>query len=1688
MDRRPAIKPGPDLRQADTSRDDDSFDSATDGDGFSRLDTGVTGMTGSSIDTLYDLGLPAPALGDEADDAELDEPVPNAERLVAQAVALAGDDHDAATLVGRFWRFAPDEELIGFTAEEMLTAARAHRDLAQQRVPGELKLRIHEPDADQHHTVIEIVTDDMPFLVDSVTALLNSHHLDVHLLVHPLVVVRREPLGRLTEVSADVEPDDAIAGDLVESWMRIEIDPVRDPAGRERLRRELQRVLTDVREAVEDWPKMRQRALALADELASARTSDNRPPVPEKDITDSVELLRWLAHDHFTFLGYREYRLVDTEGAGGGQALEAVLGTGLGVLRSDSPEARSLNSMTPEAHEKVLEKRLLIITKANSRATVHRSAYLDYIGFKIFNEAGDVVGERRFLGLFSTAAYRTSVQELPVVRRKVAEVLDRSGLSLRSHSGKDLLQILETYPRDELFQIKTDDLYHAVIGVLRMAGRRQLRVFLRRDAYGRFISCLIYLPRDRFTTQNRLRMQDILLRELNGVGVDYTTRVTESMLARVHFIVRTDPSNPPGQIDADLLAEELADATRLWDDDYRLVLERKLGDEQAKHLFSRYADAFPEGYKDGHTPYEAMKDLAKLELLEEPGQLEMHLFRKQVAPRASGVGRDGEADEAMDVRFKVYRYGEPMMLSAVLPVLHSLGVKVVDEHPYEVERVDGRIWLYDFGLQLPEAHQELAEVRPHVENAFAAAWRGEAEVDGFNELVLRGGLTWRQVVVLRAYAKYLRQAGTVFSQEYMEQTFIAYPKIASLLVELFETRFRPGATTMDERRQRSGELVGAIGAALDDVASLDQDRILRAYLTLIQATLRTSFYQKPVGGRPKSYVAFKLDPQAIPDLPAPRPKFEIFVYSPRFEGVHLRFGPVARGGLRWSDRREDFRTEVLGLVKAQMVKNAVIVPVGAKGGFVLKQKPGDRDEAVACYKEFVGALLDVTDNILSGEIVPPDDVVRHDADDPYLVVAADKGTATFSDIANEISEAHNFWLGDAFASGGSAGYDHKKMGITARGAWESVKRHFRELGHDTQTQDFTVVGVGDMSGDVFGNGMLLSKHIRLVAAFDHRHIFLDPDPDAATSWDERKRLFDLPRSSWEDYNPELISAGGGIHPRTAKSVPITPQVRAVLGLDDDVSQLSPQELMKAILTAPVDLFWNGGIGTYVKASTQTNAEVGDKSNDAIRVDGKSLRCRVVGEGGNLGFTQHGRIEYASAGGRIYTDFIDNAAGVDCSDHEVNIKILLNTAVADDELGRPERDELLAQMTDEVAELVLRDNYDQARALNNAEAQAASLLPVHRRMINELERSGALDRALEALPPDDELAVRTENGLTAPEFAVLLAYVKIVLEREIVSEGLADEEWTTDILVNYFPTPLRERFADRMGRHRLRRDIVTTVLVNEAINRGGISFVFRVVEETAASAADVLRAYVVVREVFGLRELWDAVEALDNQVSPELQTSVYLDTRRLLDRAVRWLVTNRRSPLDVPAEIARLRDGVARLLPDLEHLFYGTEREAIAAHIDSLTGKGLPRELAEQATRLMYSFGLLDVVETARSTNREVSEVASVYFVLSDRFRVDSLLSKISLLPREDRWQTLARMALRYDLYAALAALTAEVLGSTPDTLPPVDRVQEWEQANATSIHRAHRAMGEFDESRADLSALSVLLRQIRTLVRTSAAA
>ncbi|WP_163510657.1 NAD-glutamate dehydrogenase [Fodinicola acaciae] len=1616
------------------------------------------------------------------DDAGRDGNLEGVSDLVGAAAERAPDARTAA-LVRRYWGMVPADDLAGRAPEDLLTAVRSHRELAEQRVTGELRMRIHTPDPAKAtwaggHTLVEIVTDDMPFLVDSVTAALSRHNLTVHLVVHPQLVVRREVLGALSEVPADEG--------LAESWMHLEVDRTRNEAELTAIHNDLQEVLTDVREAVEDWPRMRDTALNLAAELDDG---GGLLPVPAKDVEDSRELLRWLADDHFTFLGYREYEL--GEDGAGHPYLAAVPSTGLGILRQDQTQVRSLKSMPAAARDRIKEKRLLVITKANSRSTVHRSAYLDYIGIKVFGNDGEVIGERRFLGLFSSAAYLESVKKLPVVRRKVADILTRSGLSKNSHSGKDLISILETYPRDEFFQAPTDEIYDTSMGVLRMAGRRVLRLFVRRDSYGRFISCLVYMPRDRYTTKNRVRMQEILTEALNGVGLDYTTRVTEDLMARVHFTVRTDPTDPPDHIDVAALQERLVAATRSWDDDFAAAMQESVGEEQARVLVRRYGPAFPEAYKEEHTVLEAAEDVSRLEMLEEPGDLGTHLYRKN--------------DE---LRFTVRRLLEPMSLSDVLPVLQSMGVKVFDERPFRFHRLDANgdnrpedtAWVYDFGLG-ECIGVDADAVRGPVQNAFSACWRGESEVDGLNALVLGAGLTWQQVSVLRAYAKYRRQVGQVYSDRLVSTTLAQNPGIAGGLVDLFLLRFDPGLKLpMDERNTRAEELVAKLTAELDSVESLDADRIMRSLLATILATTRTNYFQRGRDGRPKPYLALKIDPSMVPDLPAPRPKYEIFVYSPRFEGVHLRFGPIARGGLRWSDRRDDFRTEVLGLVKAQMVKNSVIVPVGAKGGFVLKRPPASTDreaflaEGQACYRMFISGLLDLTDNRNANtdgttEVIPATDVVRHDDDDSYLVVAADKGTATFSDLANSIAKEYGFWLGDAFASGGSQGYDHKKMGITSRGAWESVKRHFRELGHDTQTEDFTAVGIGDMSGDVFGNGMLLSEHIRLVAAFDHRHIFVDPKPVAATSYAERRRLFDLPRSSWADYDTSLISAGGGVFPRTAKSIPISAEMATALGISDPtVTKLAPAELIRQILMAPVDLLWNGGIGTYVKASTETHADVGDKTNDGVRVNGRDLRCKVVGEGGNLGFTQRGRIEYALAGGRINTDAIDNSAGVDTSDREVNIKILLDGAISSGQLAEQERNSLLAQMTDELAHLVLQDNYEQNIALGNARSGAGPMVTVHERQLRALEAEGRLDRALEFLPSVEEMREREAagRGLTSPELSVLLAYVKIGLEQDIAASDLPDEDWCMPTLVDYFPTPLRENFAELMKSHPLRRDIITTRVVNDCVDRGGTSFVFRAVEETGADVVDVVRAAEVVRQVFGLREVWAEAEKLDVHVPTAAQTQLYLRSRRLVDRATRWLLQSRRPPIDVSAEVARFRPAVAELLPKVEQMRGPREREAIEAEVAQLCAEGVPTEVSRQAVRLIYAFGLLDVVEVANRSGQPPTEVAEVYFAVAERFEMEALLDRISDLKRDDRWKSLARMALRYDLYAAMAEFTAEVIQSTPDNLGPHERVKEWIAANRPSLARVQASLRDIDELGSDLATLSVLLRQIRTVIRASA--
>ncbi|WP_406330481.1 NAD-glutamate dehydrogenase [Streptomyces sp. NBC_00203] len=1595
----------------------------------------------------------------------------------------------------RYYLHTAPEDLTDRDPVDVFGAAFSHYRLAENRPQGTANVRVHTPTVEENgwmcsHSVVEVVTDDMPFLVDSVTNELSRQGRGIHVVIHPQFVVRRDLTGKLIEVLPGRPAAEELPHDThVESWIHVEIDRETDRSDLKQITADLLRVLSDVRESVEDWEKMRDSALRMAEELPKEPTADD---LRDQEVEEARELLRWLADDHFTFLGYREYQLRDDD------SLAAVPGTGLGILRSDPhhagedshPVSPSFERLPADARAKAREHKLLVLTKANSRATVHRPSYLDYVGVKKFDEHGNVIGERRFLGLFSSAAYTESVRRVPVVRRKVDEVLKGAGFSPNSHDGRDLLQILETYPRDELFQTPPDELRAIVTSVLYLQERRRLRLYLRQDEYGRYYSALVYLPRDRYTTGVRLRIIDILKEELNGTSVDFTAWNTESILSRLHFVVRVPPGTELPQlsdVDKDRIEARLVEAARSWADGFAEALTAECGEERAAELLRRYGNAFPEGYKADHNPRAAVADLVHLEALTRDASKDFALSLYEPVGAAPG-----------ERRFKIYRTGEQVSLSAVLPALNRMGVEVTDERPYELRCSDRTTaWIYDFGLRLPKSMNGNGDSlgddgRERFQEAFAATWTGQAENDGFNALVLSAALTWRQAMVLRAYAKYLRQAGSTFSQDYMEDTLRNNVHTTRLLVSLFEARMSPD-------RQRAGvELTDALmeelDAALDQVASLDEDRILRSFLNLIKATLRTNFFQETVRATPHEYVSMKFDPQAIPELPAPRPAYEIWVYSPRVEGVHLRFGKVARGGLRWSDRREDFRTEILGLVKAQMVKNTVIVPVGAKGGFVAKQLPDpsvDRDawlaEGIRSYRMFISALLDITDNMVGGEVVPPADVVRHDGDDTYLVVAADKGTATFSDIANEVAESYNFWLGDAFASGGSAGYDHKKMGITARGAWESVKRHFRELGVNTQTQDFTVVGVGDMSGDVFGNGMLLSEHIRLVAAFDHRHIFIDPHPDAETSYAERRRLFELPRSSWADYNSELISSGGGVFPRTAKAIPINAHVREALGIESGIVKMTPADLMKAILQAQVDLLWNGGIGTYVKSHAESHADVGDKANDAIRVDGADLRVRVVGEGGNLGLTQLGRIEFAQHGGKINTDAIDNSAGVDTSDHEVNIKILLNAVVANGDLTVKQRNKQLAEMTDEVGALVLRNNYAQNVAISNALAQSPSMLHAQQRFLRHLVREGHLDRALEFLPTERQIRERLNSGqgLTGPETAVLLAYTKITVSDELLATSLPDDAYLQSLLFAYFPTALREKFREQIEAHALRREIVTTVLVNDTVNTGGTSFLHRLREETGASLEEIVRAQTAARAIFESSKVWDAVEALDSVVAADVQTRIRLHSRRLVERGTRWLLNNRPQPLQLAETITFFSDGVEQVWSELPKLLRGADLEWYQQIYDELSGAGVPDELATRVAGFSSAFPTLDIVAVADRMGKDPMAVAEVYYDLADRLGITQLMDRIIELPRADRWQSMARASIREDLYAAHAALTADVLAVGNGTSTPEQRFKAWEEKNAAILGRARTTLEEIQGSDSfDLANLSVAMRTMRTLLRT----
>lgn len=1544
----------------------------------------------------------------------------------------------------------------------------AQERLAHRRQPAETLVEVYgADDAQGFGPALQIVTDQAGMVMDSITVLLHRLGVAYVSLMHPTLKVRRDADGTLRDVSTDTGD----AGAVEENWVHIQLSKSVNRRALDEAVDLLPKVVADARQIAQDAPELASALRGLAQQIAA----DNGTRFAGPDRMDVSYLLRWLGDGNFVLLGALRCTVHDG-------AATPDDSTRLGV-------ARLRTETLPELSE---PDELVVLAQATMPSFLRYGAYpyIVVVREQPHSGQGSVV-EHRFVGLFTVAAMNANVLDIPLISRRVQGALALSQDD-PGHPGQLMLDIMQTIPRSELFTLSSEQLLDMASAVIDLGSRRRTLLFLRADRLGHFVSCLVYLPRDRYTTAVRLTMQDILVREFGGASIDYAAKVSESPWAVVHFTVRL-PDSAGGE---GKRAIDTSEANRVRIQDLLTVAARTWGDRLLGSVRSgvidavvaeHYSAALPEEFKQVVTPDEAINDIGLIEALAEDSVL----LQMEPAPH------DGEAFLTW------YLGGSSASLSRLLPVLQCMGVEVLEERPFTVTRRDGlSVSIYQFTVRFdatipsPDSPQEWDAAAARFTEAVTAIWQGRAEVDRFNELVLRADLTWQQVTVLRAYAKYLRQAGFPYSQSHIESVLIDNTATARSLVAWFEALFDPAAVDPDSGATglAAEAAAAAVAADIDALTSLDTDRVLRAFESLIQATLRTNFYvTDPGSARARNVLSVKVNPELIGELPLPRPKFEIFVYSPRVEGVHLRFGPVARGGLRWSDRREDFRTEVLGLVKAQAVKNAVIVPVGAKGGFVVKQPPADRDafrdEGVACYRLFVSGLLDLTDNVdmASGAVIAPDRVVRRDGDDAYLVVAADKGTATFSDIANDVANSYGFWLGDAFASGGSVGYDHKAMGITAKGAWEAVKRHFREMGVDTQAEDFTCVGIGDMSGDVFGNGMLLSEHIRLVAAFDHRHIFIDPDPDAARSFPERRRLFDLPRSSWADYDASLISAGGGVFSRDQKSIEVTPEMRRALGIDDSVTEMPPPELIRAVLRAPVDLLFNGGIGTYIKCEAESDAAVGDRANDAVRVDANQLRAKVIGEGGNLGVTARGRIEFDLCGGRINTDALDNSAGVDCSDHEVNIKILVDSLVSAGSVEPGRRSELLASMTDDVARLVLTDNSDQNDLMGTSRANAASLLNVHARQIRQLEELRGLNRELEALPSDKEIVRRQELGigLTSPELATLMAHVKLALKAEVLAGDLPDQEAFAAGLPGYFPAQLRDNFAGEIRAHQLRREITTTMLVNDLVNTGGITFAYRVTEDAGVEYVDAVRAFAASDAIFGIGRTWRDIRAAgDAGVRAGVTDRMTLDLRRLLDRAARWLLNNRPQPLAVGAEINRFAATVAELTPRMAEWLRGDDRAIVAKEAGEFAAAGAPRDLASTVATGLYRYSLLDVIDIADIVDRDPAEVADTYFALMDYLGTDGLLTAVSGLPRDDRWHALARLALRDDIYSSLRALCFDVLaGGEPDESGE-EKIAEWEHSNGSRIGRARRTLTEiYAHDARDLATLSVAARQIRSMTR-----
>jgi len=1614
--------------------------------------------------------------------AAADRPGTDEERAEAALIAAAGnilrsDNREVPEdFVAALFAYAVPEDLMRYDPRQLAELAANAWSLLAVRKPGVPKIRLEAFDPAGHKrlrndSVLEIVNDDMPFLVDSVLAELAERGIDVRFVVHPVLSVVRDAAGRLTAFKG-AKP---AAGALRESVIYIHIERIEEEARRAEIVEAIERALADVRLCVQDWRAMTAR---VADMIAELKA--NPPPLPAAEIAEAVAFLEWLADNNFTFLGIRDYTFTAGE-----DALEPVFETGLGILRArDMRVLQRWNQplvITPQMRALLKQPTLLIVTKAAVRSRVHRRVYMDYVGVKRFDRDGKLVGEFRIVGLFTSTAYTRSTRSIPYLRRKVDAVLARAGFDPDGHSGKALVNVLENYPRDELFQLDEDTLYHFALAVLQLDERPRVRVLPRRDRFDRFVSVLVYVPRERFGSGVRKAIGDYLADAYKGRVSAFHPFFPEGPLVRVHFIIALSPGESPHP-DRASLERAIEAIVRTWVDALGDELARVYDAARARALFRRYRDAFSEGYQENYPPVTAVGDIRIIEGLSPSRPLGVDFHRRA-------------ADPGHCVGLKVWSYNRPIPLSERVPVLENMGFKVVDERTYRIARHaeddaqgSADVWFHDMLLERADGRAAALEVNKRaLETAFVRVTRGGAENDGYNALVLVASLAWRDVALIRAISRFLRQIHVPYSQGYMWATLVKHASIAADLVRLFNARFDPRLDiSAAARKAREAEIAGAIEAALRGVQSLDEDRILRRFVNAIQAAIRTNFYQIDASGHPKQLIAIKFASGRLDAVPLPRPRYEIFVYSPRVEGVHLRFGKVARGGIRWSDRPQDFRTEILSLAKAQQVKNAVIVPVGAKGGFVPKLllKGASREAAQAegteAYKLFISTLLDITDNLAGKEVIAPDNVVRHDDDDPYLVVAADKGTATFSDLANAIAREHRFWLDDAFASGGSAGYDHKKMGITARGAWESVKRHFREMDVDIGATPFTVVGVGDMSGDVFGNGMLRARTIKLLAAFDHRDIFIDPAPDPEKSFAERERLFNLPRSSWQDYDRSLISKGGGVFSRALKEIALSPEARAALGFT--AAKATPDEVINAILKAPVDLLFFGGIGTYVRASSESDDAVGDRGNDAVRVTGAQIRAKVIGEGANLGMTQRGRIEAALRGVQLNTDAIDNSAGVNTSDLEVNIKIALARPMRDGRLSRQARDGLLADVTEDVAALVLRNNYLQPLAISLAERRGLEDLGFEQRLMQTLETAGELDRAVELLPDDMEIAERRRRSqaLTRPELSVLLAYAKLSLNHELVQSSVPDDPYLGRELDRYFPKAIADKFPDALEHHRLRREIIATQLANSMINRGGPSLLVRIGDQTGAPPARIAAAFAAVRDSYGMTALNSAIDALDNKISGRLQLELYQSVEDLLlDRLV-WFLRNVDLARGLAAIVAHYREGIAAVEAALDTALAEVAAAARQGRETDLRKQGVPHELARRLATLPALVAAPDIVIVAERTGQGIAEVAAIYFAAAAFFRLDDIVSAARGIVISDYFDRLALDRALDSIGDAERRLTAAMAGNG---VAGLKAVEAWIAPRKAEVDRIRLAVNEIATSGLTLSKLSVAASLLGDLVK-----